>query len=253
MNTVKTSMKKLLTIMVMSLLFTVNVYSFETFKPLSNLNLKMHNSIDQVYSSIKDQDNLNCQISFFHKGFYTTEYLNSSISENDFISLANINRKEFNIYCEDLVHKIKDANNELVDHKYNVHFDVCGGKIYSYDVVFHLGFKTHNLAFSKGFGENPEILKSWVEYFNNIVQKKPRLETKENKDPYVDIDGKIYKSFYDSRVWQHDTLDEEGKTKYLVYLSSTIYRNDKLGPVMNRVAFTIRDNTIKRLKACERF
>ena len=245
-------MKKLLAIVVVGLLFTINAYSFETFKPLSNLNLKMHNSIEQLYSSIKDQDNLKCQISFFHNDLYTTEYLNSSISENDFISLANIKRKEFNIYCEELIHKIKDADNELVDHKYNINFDVCGGKIYSYDVVFHLGFKTYQLAFSKGFGENPEILKSWVRYFNNIIQKKPRLETK-NLDPYKDMDGKTYKSFYDSRVWQHNTLDKKGKTKYLVYLSSTIYRNDKLGPYMNRVAFTIRDNTIKRIKACERF
>ena len=68
--------------------------------------------------------------------------MNSSISENDFISLANIKRKEFNIYCEELIHKIKDANNELVDHKYNINFDVCGGKIYSYEIVFHQNIST---------------------------------------------------------------------------------------------------------------
>jgi len=243
-------MKKLLAIVVLGLLWGGNTYSFETFKPLSNLNLKMHNSIEELYSSINDQKNKECQISFFHNGTYSTEYLNSTISESDFIAIANIKNKEFNVYCNKLVHKIKDSKNKLVNHEYTLDFDVCGGKIYSYGLVFHLRYKTLELDLSSGgFGENPEILTSWVSYFNNIIQKKHKLETVE-QDPYKDIDGKIYKSFYDSRVWQHNTLDKKGKTKYLVYLSSTVYRNDKLGPTTNRVGFSIRDNTIKRTKVC---
>ena len=243
-------MKKLLGIVVLGLLWSGNTYSFERFEPLSNLNLKMHNSIEELYSSINDQKNKECQISFFHNGTYSTEYLNSTISESDFIAIANIRNKEFKVYCDKLVHKIKDSKNKLINHEYTLDFDVCGGKIYSYSLVFHLGYKTYELNLRPGFGANPEILTSWVSYFNNIVKKKPEVKTEENKDPYKDTDGKIYKKFQDSRVWKHHTLDNNGKAKYLVYLSSTIYRNDKLGPTMNRVGFSIRDNTIKRTKIC---
>ena len=107
------SMKKVLAIVVLGLLWSGNTYSFETFKPLSNLNLKMHNSIEELYSSINDQKNKECQISFFHNGTYSTEYLNSTISDSDFIAIANIKNKEFNVYCNKLVHKIKDSKNKL--------------------------------------------------------------------------------------------------------------------------------------------
>ena len=96
----------------------------------------------------------------------------------------------------------------------------------------------------------PEILKAGLDILITY-SKKPRLETK-NLDPYKDITEKHIKVSM-TVEWQHNTLDKKGKTKYLVYLSSTIYRNDKLGPYMNRVAFTIRDKPLKELKLAKNF
>ena len=242
-------MKKLLRIVILGFFLIGKAQSFENFKPLTNLELKMHNSIEQLYTSIVDQNDKDCQISFHYNGFYTTEYLDASISESDFLSISNIKDKEFNIYCDKLVHKIKDSKKELVDHEYTMSLDVCGGKIYSYNIVFHLGYKTYEISLRPGFGKDPEILLNWVDHFNSVVKKKPEFVTEENSTPYKE-DGKIYKSFRDSRNWKHNTIDNKGEIKYLVYLSSTIYRNDKLGPTMNRVSFSIRDNSMKRIRAC---
>ena len=243
-------MKKILLAFLFGFLFGVNAHSFENFKPLPNLKLKMHNSIEELYESIVDQKNKECLMRFYYNGIYTTEFLDSTISEFDFLSLANIKKKEFNIYCDKLVHKIKDEKERLVEQEYTLDLDVCGGKIYSYGVVFHLKYETLDLMNKSGFGENPEILLNWVDYYNYIVKKKPDIVTEENATPYK-YDGKIYKSYRDSRTWQHNTIDNKGKVKYLIYLTSTIYRNDLLGPTMNRVDFSIRDNSMKRMRACQ--
>tara|TARA_Y100000389_G_C17315564_1_gene440262 strand:- start:53 stop:763 length:711 start_codon:yes stop_codon:yes gene_type:complete len=234
-------MKKLLVILITSFLLSNNSHSFEKYKPLSELDLRIRYPIELLYEDNKNIFINNCE-------FFNTE-ITSAISDYDFLEIINQKRKEFSINCRDIVYEIYDIKNKLVKDDFDLTLDVCNGKIYAFDITFHLSYKEGLLGSRPGFGENPNILKEWVAEYYRHSNEDPEIYTNKNS-PYKDINGNLFDSYTDVRSWKHQISDRKNKSKYLIYISSAIYRNDDLGPTMNRVSFSIFENTIRRLKDC---
>ena len=238
-------MRKLLGIVVLSFLCSNLGFAYEKYKPLSKINLKLWGSIEDLYQSIPNINKAECEIQFFYNGSYMRETLNSTISESDFFLVANFKNKEANISCDKLFYDIKDIQGKSINHEYTLDLDVCGGRIYSWDVRFRLAYDELTLLQKPGFGENPNILKEWIKAFQYYSDKEPEIKKQrgESKD-YKDIDGKFYKTFANVRKWS-DLIEGNGK-KIQVFLNSVIRGNDALGPVSNFVGYKVSDMSLNR-------
>ena len=228
--------------MVLGLLLSGNANAFQKYKPLSGLDLRIGYPIDLFYEDNIQIFNNGCELNHY-------EIINQTISGYDFLELANSKRKEAHVRCDDIPYDIRDINNRLVTDDFDLTLDVCNGKIYQYDIVFHLKYNEGILKSNPGFGKDPEILNNWVKEYYRHSNTEPEVYTDQNK-PYKDIDGKLYDDYTDVRSWKHEVFGNNGKVKYLVFISSAIYRNDKHGPLANRVSFSIGEFTIKRIKDC---
>ena len=229
-----------------------NVYAFINFKPLTKINLKNGNDVQYFFESIEDRSD-KCEVKFFHNNLYYTEYINTTISEFDFFEIARIKGMEFNLSCSDLSYEIKDIKNNNVLQKYQLDADICNGQIFNYSVTFHLTYEPGILNSRPGFGANPNLLNNWVNYFESNSNSKMEFRKEKRSDPYKDINGKLYDSYMEVRDWKHKTFNNNGKVDYQIFLSSVIYGNEKLGPVMNRISFSMYENTMKKIKSCNRF
>jgi hypothetical protein len=238
-------MRKLLGIVVLSFLCSNLVFAYEKYKPLSKINLKLWGSIEDLYQSIPNINKAECEIRFYYNGSYMRETLNSTISESDFFLVANFKNKEANIYCEKLFYDIKDIQGKSISHEYTLALDVCGGRIYSWHVTFGLAHDELTLLQKPGFGENPNILKEWINAFQYYSDKEPEIKKKrsESKD-YKDIDGKFHNSFSNSRSW-YDLIEENGK-RFQVFLTSFINGNDAHGPTSHFVSYAVHDMSLNR-------
>ena len=245
-------MKKFLTFVILGLFYLTPVYSFINFKPLSELELKINNDVEIFFQSIEDRSD-KCEMKLWHNEVYHSEIINYTISEYDFYEISRLKGKEINLNCEDLIYEISDINNQIVKQKYQLSADICGGKIYAYNVVFHLAYNPGLMNSRPGFGADPDILKEWVNYFKKFSKNEVVKKKEKEREPYKDLDGKLYDSYMDMRDWKHQILDSKGKIAYQIFLSSTIYGNEKLGPTMNRISFSMHENTISRIKACNKF
>ena len=238
-------MKKLLGIVVLSLLFSNLGFAYEKYKPLSKINLKLWGSIEDLYQSIPNINKAECEIRFYYNGSYMRETLNSTISESDFFLVANFKNKEANIYCDKLFYDIKDIQGKSISHEYTLALDVCGGRIYSWHVTFGLAHDELTFLQKPGFGENPNILKEWIKAFQYYSDKEPEIKKQRSESKnYKDIDGKFHKTFANVRKWS-DFIEENGK-KIQVFLNSVIRGNDALGPVSNFVSYKVSDMSLDR-------
>ena len=238
-------MKKLLGILVLNLLCSNLGLAYEQYKPLSKIDLKLWGSIEDLYQSIPNINKAECEIRFFYNGSYMRETLNSTISESDFFLVANFKNKEVNISCEKLFYDIEDIQGKHINHEYTLDLDVCGGRIYSWDIRFRLAYDELTLLQKPGFGANPNILKEWINGFQNYSNKEPEIKSQRSeKKDFKDVKGKFHKSFVDVKSWS-DIIVKNGN-KIQATLSSVIRGNDALGPTSNFVSYTVNDVSLNR-------
>ena len=238
-------MKKLLGIVVLSLFCSNLGFAYEKYKPLSKINLKLWGTIEDLYQSIPNIDKDECELRLYYPGSYMREILNSTISESDFFLVANFKNKEANISCEKLFYDIEDIQGKHINHEYTLDLDVCGGRIYSWDVRFRLAYDELTLLQKPGFGANPDILKEWINGFQHYSNKEPEIKKQisESKD-FKDLKGKFHKTFANVKSWS-DLIEKNGK-KIQVFLNSVIRGNDALGPVSNFVSYKVSDMSLNR-------
>ena len=199
-------MKKLLSIIVLGLLLSGNVYAYKNIKLLDKIDLTIDADIQTVLTSIKEYNSsATCEILFTKKGDYIPTSVRFSVNDNlnevyDFFRKYN---KSISITCSKFKYKFLTKNNE---------YSVLGT-----DVLLNVSFcknrvtevKTHYSLGAPVFGDNPKVLKRLVSEFNNYSNKSAKKEPKDygQRNVWVDMifeDAKnevqfsIIQSVYDS-------------------------------------------------------
>ena len=178
-------MKKLLSIIVLGLLLSGNVYAYKNIKLLDKIDLTIDADIQTVLTSIKEYNSsATCEILFTKKGDYIPTSVRFSVNDNlnevyDFFRKYN---KSISITCSKFKYKFLTKNNEYSVLGTNVLLNIsfCKNRVTEVNTHYSLGVPV--------FGDNPKVLKRLVSEFRNYSNKSPRKEPKDYGERNVWVD-----------------------------------------------------------------
>ena len=183
------NMKKLLWIVIFSLLFSINAHAYKNIKILDKIDLKLDSDPQTALNSIKNYDsNTICEIRVTKKGDYVPTTVRFSFNDNlsDLYNFFRSYKRPIGISCNKFKYKFINKFNEFstLDKEIILRLSICKNRLTEIEIIAYLNTKL--------YGKNPNALMYWKNLFSSYSSNNPRKEIKEYGERNVWVD-KIFK------------------------------------------------------------